>query len=155
MDFVAKVSVLFVVRWDAVCHSWCVDNCAGYCAHHKKLRCLHLEAQRAHVHRYGINLLTKVQYSGVTYYNCEGRNPSDPANTPGCIPLTSEQLTADLRLARDVDEWPWCVFCGKQCVYMLCGDLQNVNREAIVLVGYCIVLRIMVYICLRVKTGKV
>lgn len=109
--------------------------------------------------RYGINLLTKVQYGGVTYYNCGGSNPSDPANTPGCVPLTSEQLTADLRLARDVDEWPWCVGycalnCGSWCTRILCGNLPN-HREAIVLVGYCIVLRIMVYVCLRVKTGKV
>lgn len=90
-----------------------------------------------------------MQYGGETYYDCGGSNPSDPANTPGCIPLTSEQLTAALRLQRDVDEWPWCV-----CEGLCCRHIDH-HREAIVLVGYCIVLRIMVYICLRVKTGKV
>ncbi len=58
---------------------------------------------------YGMNLLTKIQYGGVTYYDCNGNNPSDPQNTAGCTPLTGAQLTSDIQIARSVDEWPWCV----------------------------------------------
>lgn len=50
----------------------------------------------------------------------------------------------------------WCVVWCFMQLFMCFLTLQPmIHREAIVLVGYCIIMRVLVYICLRIKTGKV
>lgn len=81
---------------------------------------------------YGNNLLQKIEFSGRTYYDCGTADPSDPTTYPGCQPLTQQQLVDELNFQRPVDEWPW---------------------EALVLLGYLLVLRVLVYVALRRKTA--
>ena len=81
---------------------------------------------------YSYNLLLKIEYAGRTLYDCHGSNPSHPASTPGCVPVPQEGVSAALRLWESVDVWPY---------------------EAVVLIGWLVVFRVLVYYALRHKTN--
>ena len=56
-----------------------------------------------------MSLLNKIQFGGETYYACPGRARYGPGGRGDCIPLTSQQLTDELRLHENVDDAHWYV----------------------------------------------
>lgn len=47
---------------------------------------------------YGYNLLLKVEYSGRTFYDCQGRLPPNPSADPHCVSLHAASLEKAVRL---------------------------------------------------------
>lgn len=79
---------------------------------------------------YAYNLLAKIEFGGRTLYDCGGVDVSDPTTNSTCVPVTDKE--AALGLFTNPDSPPW---------------------EVAVMFGYLIVLRIMVYYALRIKTS--
>lgn len=83
---------------------------------------------------YSFNLLSKIQFGGQTYYDCDGVGPppGGAALVPSldCPPVAD--LQAALKLGADPNGPPW---------------------EVGVLLGFLVVFRALVYVALRVKTA--
>lgn len=81
---------------------------------------------------YSYNLLAKIEFGGRTLYYCaDGEIPSDPANTLTCVEADDNQKALNLFVNPNGPVW-----------------------EVGVLFGYLIVVRILVYVALRVKTSS-
>ncbi|KAK9808606.1 hypothetical protein WJX72_000468 [[Myrmecia] bisecta] len=81
---------------------------------------------------YGYNLLLHIEFKGRTLYNCGQADPANPAQLPAeCTPVTGAGIQQALRLQYSPNEWPWF---------------------ALVLLGFLIVFRILIYVALRKKT---
>lgn len=59
--------------------------------------------------RYTVTILMKVHFGGTTYYACPSYLRHGPQDQSGCKPLTSQQLTNELRLSENVDNPVWYV----------------------------------------------
>ncbi|KAK9829866.1 hypothetical protein WJX72_008345 [[Myrmecia] bisecta] len=82
---------------------------------------------------FGYNLLIKIEFGGRTIYDCGGADVADPQQHPElCHPVPSLQQA--LHLQESPDAWPW---------------------EVLVLLGYLLFWRCMIYVALRRKTSGV
>ncbi|CAL5220454.1 g2473 [Coccomyxa viridis] len=82
---------------------------------------------------YGYDLLLKVEYQGRTLWDCSGiPNPPNPSSNPACTIIPPGGLQAKLHLQENTENWPW---------------------EAVVLIGWLIFFRYLVYVALRYKTA--
>lgn len=93
---------------------------------------------------YGYNLLLKIEYSGLTLYNCRSATDGgaggaagvvvhNPESDPSCTPVPPGGLQAILRLQENTERWAW---------------------EAIALLGWLVVCRYAIYWALRKKTAS-
>lgn len=84
---------------------------------------------------YGYNLLLKIEYKGVTLWDCGGasRVSPPPADNPACTPIPPGGLAAKAHLQENTENWPW---------------------EALALLAWLLVSRYAVYVALRVKTAS-
>ena len=94
---------------------------------------------------YGYNLLLKIEYSGVTLYNCKAEGgdsaaggaagviASNPESNPNCVAVPPGGLQSILHLQENTETWAW---------------------EAIALLGWLVVFRYAIYWALRRKTSS-
>ena len=84
---------------------------------------------------YGYNLLLKIEYKGVTLWDCGGasRVSPPPADNSACTPIPPGGLAAKAHLQENTENWPW---------------------EALALLAWLLVFRYAVYVALRVKTAS-
>lgn len=81
---------------------------------------------------YSYNLLLKIQFGGTTLlWDCGDLQPSDPANTPGCVPVTDVQGALGMST-----------------------DLYGPVWEVGALFGFLVFFRVAVYYALRYKTAS-
>jgi hypothetical protein len=82
---------------------------------------------------YGYNLLLKVEYKGVTLYDCGGVSLPSPETNPACKEVPPGGLAALAHLQENTETWPW---------------------EALALIGWLVAFRYAVYLALRIKTAS-
>ena len=82
---------------------------------------------------YGYNLLLKVEYKGVTLYDCGGVSLPSPETNPACREVPPGGLAALAHLQQNTETWPW---------------------EALALIGWLVAFRYAVYLALRIKTAS-
>jgi hypothetical protein len=93
---------------------------------------------------YGYNLLLKIEYSGVTLFNCRSATDGvaggaagvvvrNPESDPNCTPVPPGGLQAILHLQENTETWAW---------------------EAIALLGWLVTFRYAIYWALRRKTSS-
>ncbi|BDA45889.1 ABC transporter G family member 14 [Coccomyxa sp. Obi] len=81
---------------------------------------------------YGYDLLLKIEYRGRTLWDCQGLDPPNPASNPLCTVVPPGGLQEKLHLQINTEQWMW---------------------EIVVLFGWLVFFRYLIYVALRYKTA--
>ena len=119
-------------------------------------------------------MLLKIEYAGRTLYDCQGTSPPNPASNALCTVVPPGGLAGKLHLQVSSGHVlifrGWCQSVCRTCWFLptcqygcssvrakICRIAQENTEiwpwEIVVLIGWLVVLRLLVYVALRFKTA--